>query len=139
MSPWRWWRSRAQREDELEEEIQTHLRMAERDCGARARREFGNVLLTKEATRAQWGWVWLDQLGLDTRYVLRTLRRSPGFAAVAVLSLALGIGANTALFSLIDALMLRSLPVAEPQRLVEVVVSEDGDLTNAIWEQLRDR
>ncbi len=149
MSPWKWWRNRARREDELEEEIQTHLRLAERDltgrgdttgeARVRARREFGNVLLTKEVTRAQWSRVWLDQLGLDTRYVLRTMRRSPGFAAVAVISLALGIGANTAIFSLIDALMLRSLPVADPQRLVEVVVSEDGDLTNAIWEQLRNR
>jgi putative ABC transport system permease protein len=97
------------------------------------------VLLTKEVTRAQWGWVWLDQFAMDIRYVLRGLRRSPGFTAVAVLSLALGIGANTALFGLIDALILRSLPVVHPGELVEVAVGGQGDFTNAIWEQLRDR
>jgi predicted permease len=82
------------------------------------RREFGNVGLVKEATRAMWGWVWLEQMGQDLRYTFRMLRRSPGFTAVAVLSLGLGIGANSTIFSVIDALMLRRLPVRKPQELV---------------------
>jgi putative ABC transport system permease protein len=149
MNPWQWWRNRARRESELEEEIQTHLRLAERDridrgetsteARANVRCEFGNVLLTKEVTRAQWGWVWLEQLAMDIRYVLRGLRHSPGFTAVAVLSLALGIGANATLFGLIDALVLRSLPVVQPGELVSVDIQDQGDFTNAIWEQLRDR
>jgi len=149
MNPWQWWRNRTRRESELDEEIQSHLRMAERDridrgetstdARCNVQREFGNVLLTKEVTRAQWGWVWLEQFVMDIRYVLRGLRRSPGFTAVAVLSLALGIGANTTLFSLIDALILRSLPVVQPGELLAVDVQDQGDFTNAIWEQLRDR
>ena len=63
---------------------------------------------------------WLEDLGKDLRYAARTLRRSPGFLAVSVLSLALGIGANTAIFSLINAVMLRSLPVKDPERLVQI-------------------
>ena len=70
---------------------------------------------------------WLDDLVKDLRYALRTLRRNPGFAAVAVLSLALGIGANTAIFSLINAVMLRTLPVKEPDRLVQITrLTPDG-------------
>ncbi|HLN00195.1 MAG TPA: ABC transporter permease [Bryobacteraceae bacterium] len=148
MNPWAWWRNRARRENELEEEIQMHLRLAERDrmergetaaeARANVRREFGNVLQTKEVTRAQWGWVWLGQFSMNTRYVLRSLRRSPGFTLVSLMSLALGIGANTGFFSLIDALMLRALPVIEPDRLVQLVVEGDY-FSNATWEQLRDR
>ncbi len=136
MNLWGWWRNRAQREIELEEEIQAHLRMAEQERVARgeaspearanARREFGNLLVTKEATRAQWGWVWLDQLVMDIRYWLRSLRRSPGFTAVAVLSLALGIGANTAIFSLFYTVMLHQLPVAHPEQLVELLYRDPG-------------
>jgi predicted permease len=121
------WRRR-RRQEELEEEIQRHLEMAARDriergeipdkARADARREFGNVGLVKEATRAAWGWVWLEQLGQDLGYALRMVGRSPGFTTVAVLSLGLAIGANTAIFSVIDALMLRMLPVECPEQLV---------------------
>src|SRR5262245_38114996 len=66
------------------------------------------------------GWTWLERLAQDLRYAFRTMRASPGFTATAILSLALGIGANTAIFSLMDALMLRWLPVRDPQELVQV-------------------
>ena len=82
--------------------------------------ELGNLTRAAEEARAVWSWTWLEQLCRDVQYALRTMRHSPGFTATAVLSLALGIGANTAIFSLIDALMLRWLPVRDPRELVQV-------------------
>src|SRR6202041_3533259 len=83
----------------------------------------------------------MDALLQDLRYAIRALRSSPGFAATAILSLALGIGANTAIFSLIDAVILKTLPVSHPEQLVELVMKSDGSnwFTNPIWEQVRDR
>ena len=82
-----------------------------------------------------------DDIRQDVRYALRALRSSPGFAAIAILSLALGIGANTAIFSLINAVILKTLPVSHPEQLVQLVMkTEDGtSFTNPIWEQVRDR
>ena len=75
----------------------------------------------------------------DIRYAFRALRASPGFASVAILSLALGIGANTAIFSLINAVVLRSLPVSHPEELVQVTIATQPYLSNPVWEQLRNR
>ncbi len=111
--------NRKRKDEELDEEIASHLRMAEQDTGKEsARREFGNIGLVKEVTREMWGMASWERLWQDVRYALRVLRKNPGYTLTAVLSLALGIGANTAIFSLIDAIMLQSLPVRNPQELV---------------------
>jgi putative ABC transport system permease protein len=121
------WR-RTQRNKELVEEMQAHLALAEReatesgqspkDAQAAAHREFGNVGLTAEVTRDAWGWNWLVELLQDVRYGLRNMLRTPGFALVTVLTLALGIGANTAIFSAVDAVLFRALPYRDAGRLV---------------------
>jgi predicted permease len=101
--------------------------------------EFGNVVQIEEACRDVRGR-WLDDLTSDLRYTLRTLARNPAFAAVAVLSLALGIGANAAIFSLVNAVMLRTLPVSEPGRLVQITRLRDGQqyrLSYPLFEHLR--
>src|SRR5215831_10967198 len=118
------------RDRELDDEIANHLAMQEEEFrrsgmdanSARlaALRQFGGVTQTREAYRAQRGLPWLEIAAKDVRFALRGLRRNPGFTAAAVLSLALGIGANTAIFSLFHALMLRLLPVSRPQELVSL-------------------
>ena len=120
------WRNRRMRRD-VAEEIESHLRervdeliesgVPEREACSRARREFGNPTRVTEQAREVWTLEWLHQLGQDLRDSLRTLRRTPAFTAVAILSLALGIGANTAVFSLLDGMLLKTLPVAHAEQL----------------------
>ncbi|HEY6343474.1 MAG TPA: ABC transporter permease [Bryobacteraceae bacterium] len=113
-----WWQKK--REQELDRELRDHLDLeAEEQQGRRpiGNVTLGNVTLVKENVREAWGWMWLDRLAQDLRYTARVLRRSPGFTAVAVLSLAIGIGANTALFSALDAVLWKSVPVSDPRAL----------------------
>ena len=131
---------------ELADEMEFHREMAARA----GRNNFGNTLRLREQAYEAWGWVWLEQIGHDVRYALRQLKKTPGFMATAVLTLALGIGANAAIFTLVDAIMMRNLPVADPKTLVRLgddndccvnfATREDGDLTlfsTDTYEQLR--
>ena len=143
-------------ETELDEELRFHFEkqvskfmqsgMAPDEAKRRAGREFGGMEQVKEEHRDARGVRFIETLLEDIRYGLRILSRTPVIASVAVLSLALGIGANTAIFSVMDAVMLRLLPVRNPQELVQVRVRTvksgtemNGYFTNPIWEQLRDR
>ena len=122
-----WLAQRGRKEDELREELKFHLDeeaeqlqaegLAKDQATWAARRDLGNVTLVQESTRAAWTWIWLEQLGQDLRYALRTMINARAFTALAALSLALGIGANTAIYSFLDSLLLRSLPVSDPASL----------------------
>src|SRR5690242_4192596 len=126
----RWWLQRRRKEEELREELQFHLaqeieeQQAEglrADEAARAaRRDLGNATLVREDARAFWSWLLLEQLAQDVRYGIRGMLKNRTFTALAALSLALGIGANTAIYSFMDAILWRSLPVADPASLVAV-------------------
>ena len=115
----KWLLARRDKEAELREELEFHLSEEAEDIGAdAARRDLGNVALIQEDTRAAWGWIWLEQLLQDSRYAVRAMMHNRAFTALAVLSLALGIGANTAIYSFMDAILLRALPVQDPKSLV---------------------
>jgi len=133
-------------ERELDLELRDHLErhvndlvasgLPEHEARRRARLEFGGLEAAKEDCRDARGTRLVDDFFQDLRYGWRSLRKSPGFTLVAIASLALGIGANTAIFTVVDALILRALPVHEPGRLVRLA---GGSWTNPIWEEIRAR
>jgi putative ABC transport system permease protein len=140
---WRQWRERRRAEDRMDGEMRFHLEMEARELQrqglhpAAARRAalvaFGGVERFKEEARDARGLRWPHDLGLDLRYALRRVRRNPGVSAVVVLTLALGLGANAAIFSMVEGVLLRALPYPRSDRLVDVwEVSPQGDDHNAV-------
>jgi putative ABC transport system permease protein len=124
------------REQELDEELQAHIEieakrlgdegLSAEDAAATARRTFGSRALVAELTRESWGRAWLASAWQDLHYAARALRRNPGFSAAAVLSLALGIGAATVVFSVADTMYLRPLPYRAPEQLMFVAIRMFG-------------
>ncbi len=135
-------------EADMAEEMRLHMEMQEAEhrgagmtpgeAALKARREFGHLDGIREQCRDERGFLWVSQLGQDLRYAFRMLARHPGFTAVAVLTLALGIGVNTAIFGLVDEILLRQLPVRDPGGLVLLRWSSKIDIpvpTSGSWEQ----
>lgn len=146
---------RERRTAELADELQVHLEMAQadriargespRDAGANARREFGNVGLVQEVARDEWNGFGLaaERLGQDARFAVRMLRRSPGFAALGVVTIALGIGASTAIFSVVRATLIHPLPYPHPEQLVRIeddlrgIGARDVGMSTPEWHDLQ--
>jgi predicted permease len=149
---WLWRRSR--REAEFDEEIRSHLAEGTRrrvaagdslqEAELAARREFGNITHIREVTREMWGWAAADRWRQDARDAVRSIRHSPGVAAAAILSMALGVGANTAIFRVMNALMFKPMPIAAAGNLYAIVVADAPKGSWGLWpyswfEWFRDR
>src|SRR5213082_211144 len=144
---------RSQTENDLEEELRSHIQLraealersglAQPEAERRARLEFGSPERFKEECREAIAGNFIDVLFQDLRFSLRMLRKSPGFAAVAILTIALGIGATTAIFSLVDATLLEPLPYPQPERLVSIqdnfpgVGAQDVGISEPEWQDLQ--
>jgi hypothetical protein len=121
---------------DLDDEIEAHLALAaagKRDRGAsaeqarrEAERQFGNVGLVKDVTRELSGWMWLERFDLDLRFAMRQVYRTPGFSLAVILTLALGIGANSAVFSMVNGFMLRRLPYPDADRVASLILHMEG-------------
>ncbi len=151
-----WTKRNKNRERDLDEEIEADFALEiqqrvepgatpeEAELGAR--RDFGNVSRIKEVTRDMWGGAWLARIGQDLQYAVRIFARAPGFTLTVILTLALSIGANTAIFSIVNALMLKSLPYSHPERMGTIYTRVTGatpsderhHLNGEQWELLRD-
>ena len=128
--------NRRRRYDDLSASIQEHIDertdeliaegMTAKAAGQAARREFGNVTLIAERSREAWQWAALESTLADLKLILRRLRKSPGFAITVLLTLAIGIGANTAVFSVLNSVLLRPLPYPEPEQLVSLHLNAPG-------------
>jgi putative ABC transport system permease protein len=128
---WRWLlRRRRDLDEDFARELEVHFDLAREEYTERglsraaatraAQSDLGSITYLREEMREMWGWMWLERLVQDARYALRLMQKSPGFAAIAVLTLAIGIGANTAIFSVVDRLFFRPFPFPDPDRLVAV-------------------
>jgi predicted permease len=145
---------RERRTRELADELREHLEMAAEDFAARgesphdaaahARREFGNVGLVQEIARDNWsgGGMWMERFGQDVRFAMRMLRKAPGFTMTAILTIAIGIGATTAIFSVVDATLLHPLPYPHPEQLVRIeddllgVGDQDVGMSTPEWRDI---
>lgn len=134
----RWLTQRRLKEAELREELEFHLAeeasegqargQSDEQARAAARRDLGNISLVVEDTRTVWGWPLLDQLSQDLRYGMRSLRRNPNVSLAAVITLALGIGLTTTVFSIVNGVLLRPLPFRAPDQLVVLhTIRQSGD------------
>ncbi len=141
------WTRRERLTRELDEEIESHRRLSEtalrdhgipeRDAFRKSRVAMGNVTLAKEESRDVWGFVSIEHLVQDVHYSVRVIRKAPVFSAIAIMSLALGIAGNTAIFSIINALLIRPLPYPEPERLVRITDFYPQGLLDLLREKCR--